>query len=66
MNGPVGAGEGDRMNAVMDLVALNSAEKKLVKAAAHDTIADLRVLDNGERPVIHAVRSNGDTRVRIA
>lgn len=42
------------MNAVMDLVTLNSAEKKLVKAAEHDTVADLRRHENGERPVIRA------------
>src|SRR5260221_5051534 len=39
------------MNAVTDL---NGAEKKLVKAAEHDTVADLRRRENGERPVIRA------------
>jgi hypothetical protein len=39
---------------VMDLVTLNSAEKKLVDAADHDTVADLRAHGDGERPVIRA------------
>ena len=42
------------MNAVTDLDMLNGAEKKLVKAAEHDTVADLRRRENGERPVIRA------------
>lgn len=42
------------MSPVMDLVTLNGAEKKLVRAAEHDAVADLRVRGNGERPVIHA------------
>src|SRR5260221_4490937 len=46
-----GVGGGIAMNAVTDL---NGAEKKLVKAAEHDTVADLRRRENGERPVIRA------------
>src|SRR6266481_7934890 len=45
---------GVAMNAVTDLDMLNGAEKKLVKAAEHDTVADLRRRENGERPVIRA------------
>jgi hypothetical protein len=42
------------MNAVTDLVMLNGAERRLVKAAEHDTVADLRGRENGEGPVIRA------------
>lgn len=42
------------MSAVTDLVTLNGAEKRLVRAAEQDTVADLRAYGNGERPVIRA------------
>ena len=42
------------MNAVTDLVTLNGAERRLVKAAEHNTVADLRGHENDEQPVIHA------------
>lgn len=42
------------MNAFTDLVMLSGAERRLVNAAEHDTVADLRGHENGERPAIRA------------
>lgn len=39
---------------VTDLISLNGAEKKLVRAAQQDTVADLRGNEDGDRPVIRA------------
>ncbi len=40
------------MSAVTDLVRLNGAENRLVRAAEHDAVADLRGHGNGARPVV--------------
>ena len=42
------------MNTVTNRSTLNSAEERLVWAAEHDTVADLRGYDDGERPAIRA------------
>jgi hypothetical protein len=42
------------MNPVRDLIRLTDPERKLVKAAERDTIADLRGYENGEQPLIRA------------
>jgi hypothetical protein len=42
------------MSAFTDLVTLNGTEKRLVRAAEDDAVADLRVHGNGQRPVIRA------------